>query len=70
MDILIEHIKNFINNCYENSPSDFIDEIANVTGEIYRGEAKEIYAEMVDKVFSVTSITDPNGAVHYLIKVK
>lgn len=70
MDNLKEHIKNFINNGYVNSPSDIIDEIAKVAGEIYHGEAKQIYAEMVDKVFSVTSITDPCGTVHYIIKVK
>ena len=70
MDILIEHIKNFINDGYASSPKDIIDEIANFVGEAYSGEAKEIYAEMVDKVFSVMSITEPNGSVHYIIKVK
>lgn len=68
MDTLFEHIRDFINNGNAKTPEDIIKEIASTIEEVYPGEAKQIYAEMVDKVFSVLCIREPSGLVHYFFK--
>lgn len=70
MEKLIQQIRYYIGMNPEATPSDIIQEISNIiNGDVYPGESKSIYAQMVDKVFTAICFKDPQGNEHWTHKL-